>query len=140
MTGKLPQRFVFSHNKGFTLLEVMAALAIFAVAAIALVRIGMNYTQSIVRMQDRTFAHFAAMNELAQLEISGSWPEGSSESRVDMHGQQWQVSYQAFNTISQDVKRIEIDVAPIVPGQEKPAAAVTHLTAFIQRPVAQSGN
>ncbi len=129
-----------SADRGFTLLEVMAALAIFAVAAIALVRIGMNYTQSIVRMQDRTFAHFVAMNELAQLEISGSWPEGTAENTVDMHGQQWQVSYEAFNTISQDIKRIEIDVAPVVPNQKKAAAPVTHLTAFLQRPVAQSGN
>ncbi len=33
-------------SKGFTLLEVMVALAIFAVAAVALTKVAMQYTQS----------------------------------------------------------------------------------------------
>lgn len=32
-------------SKGFTLLEVMVALAIFAVAAVALTKVAMQYTQ-----------------------------------------------------------------------------------------------
>ena len=124
---------------GFTLLEVMVALAIFAVAAIAVTKIGMNYTQSISQMNDRTFAHFVAMNELAELEINGAWPEGTGEKTVDEQGQRWLVSHQVYNTISENVRRIEIRVAPMSDEGQKPAS-VTSIVAFLQRPVAYSQN
>lgn len=132
-----PAHSIKPHS-GFTLLEVMVALAIFAVAAVALMKVGMSYTQNVGQMKDRTYAHFIAMNELAQLEISGSWPEGTSERKIDEQGRQWQVSYEAFNTMSEEVKRVEIQVAPIPAGQDKALTPVTHLSAFLQRPVAQS--
>ncbi|RYY78250.1 MAG: type II secretion system protein GspI [Moraxellaceae bacterium] len=124
---------------GFTLLEVMVALAIFAVAAIAVTKIGMNYTQSIGQMNDRTFAHFVAMNELAELEINGAWPEGTGEKTVDEQGQRWLVSHQVYNTLSDNVRRIEIRVAPVGDEGQKPAS-VTSIVAFLQRPVAYSQN
>lgn len=124
---------------GFTLLEVMVALAIFAVAAIAVTKIGMNYTQSISQMNDRTFAHFVAMNELAELEINGAWPEGTGEKTVDEQGQRWLVSHQVYNTISENVRRIEIRVAPMSGEGQKPAS-VTSIVAFLKRPVVYSQN
>jgi general secretion pathway protein I len=129
----------FFRVGGFTLLEVMVALAIFAVVAIAVTKIGMNYTQSISQMNDRTFAHFVAMNELAEMEINGNWPEGTGEKTVDEQGQQWLISHQVYNTISENVRRIEIRVAP-VHDQGQQAASVTSIVAFLQRPVAYSQN
>lgn len=126
-------------SRGFTLLEVMVALAIFAVAAIAVTKIGMNYTQSIGQMNDRTFAHFVAMNELAELEINGAWPEGTGEKTVDEQGQRWLVSHQVYNTISDSVRRIEIRVAPLGDQGQQPAP-ITSIVAFLQRPVASSQN
>lgn len=119
---------------GFTLLEVMVALAIFAVAAIALTNIAMNYTNSIGQMKDRTYGHFVAMNELAQLEINGSWPEGTGEKNVEEQGGRWLIQWQTINTPSDNIRRIEISVAPIPEGQEKASPFVSHLTAFLQRP------
>ena len=46
--------------KGFYLFEVMVALAIFAVAAIALTKIAMQYTQSTSSAILRTKAQFVA--------------------------------------------------------------------------------
>lgn len=119
---------------GFTLLEVMVALAIFAVAAIALTNIAMNYTNSIGQMKDRTYGHFVAMNELAQLEINGSWPEGTGEKNIEEQGGRWLIQWQTINTPSDNIRRIEISVAPIPEGQEKASPFVSHLTAFLQRP------
>lgn len=123
-------------RSGFTLLEVMVALAIFAVAAIAVTKVGMNFTQSIGQMNDRTFAHFVAMNELTDLEINGSWPEGTGEKIVDEQGQKWLVSHQVYNTIGENVRRIEIRVA-LTNDDGQAAGNVTSIVAFLQRPVAQ---
>lgn len=128
-----------SQTKGFTLLEVMVALAIFAVAAIAVTKVGMNFTQSIGQMNDRTFAHFVAMNELADLEINGSWPEGTGEKIVDEQGQQWQVSHQVYSTISENVSRIEIRVATLDEDGQT-GQPITSIVAFLQRPVASQQN
>lgn len=126
----------FRARSGFTLLEVMVALAIFAVAAIAVTKVGMNFTQSIGQMNDRTFAHFVAMNELTDLEINGSWPEGTGEKIVDEQGQKWMVSHQVYNTIGENVRRIEIRVA-LTNDDGQAAGNVTSIVAFLQRPVAQ---
>lgn len=123
-------------SRGFTLLEVMVALAIFAVAAIAVTKVGMNFTQSIGQMNDRTYAHFVAMNELTDLEINGSWPEGTGEKVVDEQGQKWVVSHQVYNTISENVRRIEIRVA-LTNDDGQAAGNVTSIVAFLQKPVAQ---
>ena len=123
-------------RRGFTLLEVMVALAIFAVAAIAVTKVGMNFTQSIGQMNDRTFAHFVAMNELTDLEINGSWPEGTGEKVVDEQGQKWVVSHQVYNTIGENVRRIEIRVA-LTNDDGQAAGNVTSIVAFLQKPVAQ---
>lgn len=129
----------YSRTKGFTLLEVMVALAIFAVAAIAVTKVGMNFTQSIGQMNERTFAHFVAMNELAALEINGSWPEGTGEKIVDEQGQQWQVSHQVYSTISENVSRIEIRVATM--GEDgQTGQPITSIVAFLQRPVSSQQN
>ncbi len=123
-------------SRGFTLLEVMVALAIFAVAAIAVTKVGMNFTQSIGQMNDRTYAHFVAMNELTDLEINGSWPEGTGEKVVDEQGQKWVVSHQVYNTISENVRRIEIRVA-LTNDDGQAAGNVTSIVGFLQKPVAQ---
>ena len=123
-------------RRGFTLLEVMVALAIFAVAAIAVTKVGMNFTQSIGQMNDRTYAHFVAMNELTDLEINGSWPEGTGEKVVDEQGQKWVVSHQVYNTISENVRRIEIRVA-LTNDDGQAAGNVTSIVGFLQKPVAQ---
>ena len=123
-------------SRGFTLLEVMVALAIFAVAAIAVTKVGMNCTQSIGQMNDRTYAHFVAMNELTDLEINGSWPEGTGEKVVDEQGQKWVVSHQVYNTISENVRRIEIRVA-LTNDDGQAAGNVTSIVGFLQKPVAQ---
>ena len=125
-----------SVRRGFTLLEVMVALAIFAVAAIAVTKVGMNFTQSIGQMNDRTFAHFVAMNELTDLEINGSWPEGTGEKVVDEQGQKWVVSHQVYNTIGENVRRIEIRVA-LTNDDGQAAGNITSIVAFLQKPVAQ---
>ena len=97
--------------KGFTLLEVMVALAIFATAAMALSNFAMQYTQSTAHAILRNKAQFVALNEIAKMEINREWMTGTASKQVTEQGEQWQIDKKAQATISPNVQRIDIQVS-----------------------------
>ncbi|MFV8191883.1 type II secretion system minor pseudopilin GspI [Acinetobacter soli] len=117
-------------TKGFTLLEVMVALAIFATAAVALTKLGMQYTQSTANAVLRTKAQFVAMNEAAMMQINREWMQGTSSKQVTSQGETWQVDKSAQATISPNVQRIEIQISRFDPQQNKVEAGITHMVFF----------
>ncbi|KQD02522.1 type II secretion system minor pseudopilin GspI [Acinetobacter soli] len=117
-------------TKGFTLLEVMVALAIFATAAVALTKLGMQYTQSTANAILRTKAQFVAMNEAAMMQINREWMQGTSSKQVTSQGETWQVDKTAQATISPNVQRIEIQISRFDPQQNKVEAGITHMVFF----------
>ncbi|WP_288385810.1 type II secretion system minor pseudopilin GspI [uncultured Acinetobacter sp.] len=117
-------------TKGFTLLEVMVALAIFATAAVALTKLGMQYTQSTANAVLRTKAQFVAMNEAAMMQINREWMQGTSSKQVTSQGETWQVDKIAQATISPNVQRIEIQISRFDPQQNKVEAGITHMVFF----------
>lgn len=126
---------------GFTLLEVMVALAIFAVAAIALIQAGMSYTHAVSTLRDRSAAHYLLMNEAALLRINRAWPEGSGERMIEQGGQRWQLSYQTFPTPVLAVRRVELSVSALaVETRESQAPAASggqRLVVFLSQPTVE---
>ncbi|GGC86647.1 type II secretion system minor pseudopilin GspI [Halopseudomonas salina] len=59
---------MLSRNKGFTLLEVLVAMTILAVALAALVKGGSDHSRNTLYLQERTLAHWAGQNLLAEYE------------------------------------------------------------------------
>ena len=116
--------------KGFTLLEVMVALAIFAVAAIALTKVAMQYTQSTSNAILRTKAQFVAMNEAAIMEINQQWLQGTESKQVSSQGETWQIDKAAQATISPNVQRIELQVSLFDSDQGKVKNGITHIVFF----------
>ena len=118
--------------KGFTLIEVVVALAIFAVAAMALTKVGQQYTQSTANAILRTKAQFVAQNEIAQMEINGEWLTGTSSRQITSQGENWQVDKKSEATISPNVQRIEIQVSLYNTQQAKVEAGITNMVFFNQ--------
>lgn len=100
------------HNKrGFTLIEVVVALAIFAVAALALSKVAMQYTQSTSHAILRTKAQFVAQNEIARMKIYQEWLIGTQSTQITSQGESWQIDKKAESTISPNIQRIEVQVS-----------------------------
>jgi general secretion pathway protein I len=122
-------------RRGFTLLEVMVALAIFAVAAIALTRAGISYSQAVSGLRDRTHAHWVLMNEVAQLRIQQTWPEGSADQDVMWGEQQWRIHRQVYPTPVADVRRVELSVFMTTNSvTESKDAPIQRMIVFLRQP------
>lgn len=65
-----------SREAGFTLIEVLVALAIIAVAMSAAVRVAGLMTQSSGILRDRSVAMIAAQTRMAELRLEGRLPIG----------------------------------------------------------------
>ncbi|MHC6186418.1 type II secretion system minor pseudopilin GspI [Acinetobacter sp. X9] len=117
-------------SKGFTLLEVMVALAIFALAAVALTKVAMQYTQSTSNAILRTKAQFVAMNEIALMEINQEWLEGTQSKQVTSQGETWQIEKSAQSTISPNVQKVDLQISLYDSDKGKVQNGITHLVFF----------
>ncbi len=76
--------------KGFTLIEVMVALAIIAIALSSLIKASGSHTSSAAYLKSKTLAHYVAMNEVADLQIKRQWPSlGTKKGSTDMANIEW---------------------------------------------------
>lgn len=72
-----------SPQAGFTLIEVLVALAIIAVAMSAAVRVAGLMTQSSGVLRDRSIAMIAAESRMAELRLDGKLPMGMKAQDCD---------------------------------------------------------
>lgn len=117
-------------SKGFTLLEVMVALAISAVAAVALTKVAMQYTQSTSNAILRTKAQFVTMNEVALMEINQEWLQGTQSKQVTSQGETWQIDKSAESTISPNVQKVDLQISLYDSDKGKVQNGITHLVFF----------
>ncbi len=114
---------------GFTLIEVMVALAILAVVAVAASRASSAYLSSVDVLRTRTLAHFVAQNAAADLQIQDTWLSANRTQTMNAQGRTWQVAMTLSDTLSPALKEVTITVAPVVDGQVR--AVVTDIDVML---------
>lgn len=119
-------------ERGFTLIEVMVALAILAVVAVAASRASSAYLSSVDVLKTRTLAHFVAQNAAADLRIQQTWLTANRSQTIEAQGRDWQVLMSVANTLSPALKEVNISVAPILDGEARPV--VTDITVIVSNP------
>ena len=119
--------------KGFTLLEVMVALAIFALAALALSQVAMQYGQATYNSDLKTKAQFVALNEQALMEIKKEWLTGTDSKQITQQGLTWQVDKTSQATVSPNVQRIDIQISLFNTETSKVENGITDLIFFNHR-------
>ena len=78
------------HAAGFTLLEVMVALAIIAIALGALIKGGGDNASNAAYLKNKTLAQWVAMNKVAELQLKGKWPDlGTRSGTMELANNEW---------------------------------------------------
>lgn len=102
-----------SRVSGFTLIEVLVALAIVAIGMAAVLEALTSSANTAIYLQDKTFAQWVALNRLETVRLSGTVPgTGTSNDKTDYAGRSWEWQQKVTNTQIPDLRQIEIDVRP----------------------------
>ena len=117
---------------GFTLIEVVVALAIIAIGLAAVVAVAARSGRIDAELQQRTFAAWVASNRMTQFRLDEHWPDlGTQDGKVKLADQQWHWKATVKKTQDPDLRRVRIDVATAA----KPDDTVTELLGFIGKPL-----
>jgi general secretion pathway protein I len=119
------------HSTGFTLIEVMVALAILALGMMAVSKALNDYTVAATYVEEKTLASWIATNKLTELSIAPTWPSiGDYEEDVEFAGQQWRCEIVVEETPVANLHRVDVSVRLLA----DPERVVHKVSALIEPP------
>lgn len=115
--------------KGFTLIEVLVALAILAISLAAVMRVVAQSIDVTAGLRDRTIALGIAQDQLVLHHLKRDWPNldtytGTSEQT----GRTWRWQERVVSSPIDNFRRIEIDV------RNERDEVMAHLIGFLRKP------
>ena len=121
-----------TKQSGFTLLEVMVALLVVAVSLGGAVKVIGNAASNTSRMNNKVFANWVALNQIAKLRIAKEWPKfGEQKGDSEMAGRKWAWSQMSIKTDDDNIRRIEMSVWS---EDDKKSAPFVTVVGFLPKP------
>lgn len=96
---------------GFTLVEVLIALAVLAIALTAVMRTMGQAIDTTATLRERNIALWIAQNRLSEHRMRNDWPApDTTDGEAEMAGRKWFWREQVSTTPEPNIRRIEITV------------------------------
>lgn len=123
-----------SHSQGFTLIEVLVALAVIALGLMAVIKSLSEYTETANYTRQKTLASWIATNKLTEMAIAPTWPElGDFDEDVEFARQQWRCAIEVSETEVMSLRRVDVSVSLV----SQPDRIVHKVSALIEPPAPQ---
>lgn len=116
------------NTKGFTLIEVMLAMAVFAIAGVALLGVADNNYRHISHLEEQMFANWVASNQLVEVSLDKTWPpKNNRKGQVEMAGRTWYWQQKVIKTTNKEMRSVVIEVRLDEDEELVTASAMTYL-------------
>ncbi|GIU52479.1 MULTISPECIES: type II secretion system minor pseudopilin GspI [Shewanella] len=99
-------------SKGMTLLEVIVALAVFSIAAVAVTKSIGDQMANLPILEERTLAQWVASNQMVEARLIETFPElGTKNGQVELAGKDWYWRQEVVKTTDDNFRMIRVLVS-----------------------------
>jgi general secretion pathway protein I len=113
-------------SRGFTLIEVLAALVIVSLGMMAVIQAVSQTASNSSYLRDKTLAHWVALNRLTEVRLEQSAPKVDETSdEVEMAGRTWRWTMTVTQTPVETMRRIDVSVRPAEADEDSSMATLT---------------
>ncbi|WP_068546224.1 type II secretion system minor pseudopilin GspI [Thalassotalea crassostreae] len=121
-----------NQHKGFTLLEVLLALAVFAFAGTALLSSTGNTLLGTSHIERVTLAQWIASNQLVEANLDQNWPPKKASGTVELADRDWYWTQTITATEDKNMRHINVAVFE----NESDEFSIADLTSYVSNPKA----
>jgi general secretion pathway protein I len=123
-------RSIKQCQKGFTLIEVMLAMAVFSIAGIAILGTADTNARNLGYLESKIVASWVASNQLVEVTLDTSWPpKNNKKGKVELAGQEWFWQQKVEKTTDKNLRSIVMEVRL----DEKAPSALATLVTYIAK-------
>ena len=103
------------QQSGFTLIEVVVALAVVIIAFMAMYGSMIQSVATATLMQENTIATWIAFDRITELRVTNEFPEDDETTEeIEMAGTEWIATTRFVPTASEDILQVIVKVAPVL--------------------------
>lgn len=102
---------MIAKPRGFTLIEVLLAMALFAIAGVALLGVAANSGGNLQYLEQKTYANWVASNQLTEAVLNTQWPpQNNKKGKVELAGREWIWQQKVLKTMDNSLRAVVVEV------------------------------
>jgi len=117
-------------STGFTLIEVMLAMAVFAIAGVALLTTADNHFRNMSHLESKMLTNWIASNQLVEATLEQKWPpKNNKKGKVELAGKEWFWLQKVTKTTDKNMRAVVIEVR----ATEQQKTAISSLMTYVSK-------